>query len=41
MTDITVDESAVNCDSDTVNDCASVMKDKPLSQSKANAETLR
>ena len=41
VTDITVDELAVNCDSDTVNDCASVMGDKPLFQSKANAETLR
>jgi len=41
VTDITVDESAANCDSDNMNDCASMMGDKPLSQSKANAETLR
>ena len=41
VTDITVDESAANCDTDNVNDCANVMGDKPLSQSKANAETLR
>jgi len=41
VTDITVDESAANCNSDNVNDCASVMGNKLMSQSKANAERLR
>jgi len=41
VTDITVNESAADCDSDSVNDCTSVMGNKPLSQSESNAETLR
>ena len=41
VTDIIVDKSAANCDFNNVNDCANMMGDKPLFQSKANAKTLR